>query len=130
VDKGTGLIALRDTVLGHDAATIAIGDGEADLPMFRAASRSFAPANIGPRRQAKLLGCRVASRRDQQGLLEIVRSIMKLDHENCERCREAEMFPHDTGDPFLSVLRAADRRWTANLARALLHRSAYKSFIR
>jgi hypothetical protein len=50
-------------VLGHD-----IGDGEADLPMFRAASRS-APANIGPRREAKLLGCR--SRRDEisRGLL-------------------------------------------------------------
>ena len=42
LDKGTGLSALRDWVMGPDAETIAIGDSEADLPMFRAATRSFA----------------------------------------------------------------------------------------
>ena len=34
LDKGTGLSALRDWVMGPDAETIAIGDSEADLPMF------------------------------------------------------------------------------------------------
>jgi hydroxymethylpyrimidine pyrophosphatase-like HAD family hydrolase len=48
VDKGTGLAALRDWVLAKDAETIAVGDGEPDLAMFRVAARSFAPANVGP----------------------------------------------------------------------------------
>lgn len=60
VDKGTGLAALRDRVLGPDAETIAVGDTEADLPMFRRATRSFAPAQISCRRQARLLGCTVS----------------------------------------------------------------------
>jgi hydroxymethylpyrimidine pyrophosphatase-like HAD family hydrolase len=41
VNKGSGLTALRDRVLGPDAETIAIGDTEADLPMFRSATRSL-----------------------------------------------------------------------------------------
>jgi hypothetical protein len=76
VDKGTGLVAIRDWILEKDAETIAIGDGEPDLAMFRVATRSFAPANIGPGRQARLLGCQIASSPGQQGLLEIVRTVL------------------------------------------------------
>ena len=47
VDKGTGLVALRDWVLAPDAETIAVGDEESDLAMFRVATRSFAPSNLG-----------------------------------------------------------------------------------
>ncbi len=78
VDKGTGLAALRDWVSAKDAETIVVGDDEPDLAMFRVATRSFAPANIGPRRQARLLGCQIVSCRDQQGLLEIVRKSYTL----------------------------------------------------
>jgi hypothetical protein len=56
-DKGAGLAALRDWVLGPAAETI----GEADLAMFKAATRSFAPANIGSRNAAQLLGCEIVS---------------------------------------------------------------------
>jgi hypothetical protein len=35
VNKGNGLLALRDRVLGDDAETIAVGDQEPDLTMFR-----------------------------------------------------------------------------------------------
>ncbi len=66
VDKGTGLLAFRDWVLGPEAHTIAVGDSEADLPMFGAATRSFAPATIGCRRAARLLGCEIVEERYQR----------------------------------------------------------------
>lgn len=75
VDKGTGLVAFRDWVLGPDADTVAVGDSGADLPMFAAATRSFAPANIDCRRAARLLGCEIVGERYQRGLLEIARRI-------------------------------------------------------
>jgi hydroxymethylpyrimidine pyrophosphatase-like HAD family hydrolase len=75
VDKGTGLIALRDWVLGPEAETIAVGDSDADLPMFKAATRNFAPANIGCRSAARLLGCEIVSERYQRGLLQIAQRI-------------------------------------------------------
>jgi hypothetical protein len=110
VDKGTGLAALRAWVLAKDAETIPVGDDEPDLAMFRVATRSFAPANIGPRRQARLLGCQIASCRDQRGPLEIVGKIIRADNGNCERCSQGEGFPRDDSDLFRSVLRAADQR--------------------
>ena len=54
--------------------------------MFRVATRSFAPANISCRRQARLLGCQIASHPYQRGLLEIVRKIVHPDGGHCERC--------------------------------------------
>jgi hydroxymethylpyrimidine pyrophosphatase-like HAD family hydrolase len=75
VDKGTGLAAFRDWALAPDATTIAVGDSEADLAMFKAAERSFAPANIGCRRAARLLGCEIVAEPCQRGLLQIARRI-------------------------------------------------------
>ena len=91
VDKGTGLVELRDWVLRRDSETIAVGDSEPDLAMFRRATRSFAPANIGCRRQARLLGCQIVSNHDQQGLLEIVRKVVHLNGDHCERCNEGNV---------------------------------------
>jgi hypothetical protein len=76
VDKGTGLVALRDWVLGPEAETIAVGDSEADLAMFKAATRSLAPANIGCRSAARLLGCEIVSEPYQRGLLQIAQRIV------------------------------------------------------
>ena len=130
VDKGTGLVALRDWALTKDAETIAIGDGVPDLAMFRVATRSFAPANVGPRRQARLLGCQIASRSYQEGLLEIVRKIVHPDDRNCERCSEGQRFPRNDNDLFLSLLQAADQKWTTNLLRAVFDPTAYRVFVR
>ena len=130
VDKGTGLVALRDLVLGRDVETIAVGDSEPDLAMFRQATRSFAPANIGCKRQARLLGCQIVPNHDQQGLLEIVRKIVHSDNDvHCERCNEGTGL-HSSDDLFLSVLDAADQRWAKNLLRAILHPTALKMFLR
>jgi hypothetical protein len=119
VDKGTGLSALRDWVLGADAETIAVGDQEPDLAAFRVATRSFAPANIGCAREARLLGCQIARHSYQRGLLEIARALACPDGRRPEQPIENKMPPGDPPDLFLDVLRAADRNWTTNLMNAL-----------
>jgi hydroxymethylpyrimidine pyrophosphatase-like HAD family hydrolase len=113
--KGSGLTALRDWVLGADAETVAVGDQEPDLWMFRAATRSFAPANIGPAREARLLGCKIAQRRFQNGLLEIARELTKAQGRQSGK-------PAANGDLVMNALAAADRSRAANLARALASR--------
>jgi hydroxymethylpyrimidine pyrophosphatase-like HAD family hydrolase len=126
-DKGAGLKALRDWALGPDAQTIAIGDTEADLPMFRAATRSFAPAQLSCRREARLLGCTVSRYRYQRGLLDIVRTI-------CGSGSDAT--PHgaigqsESEALFLELLRAADCRNVGPIFRALFDRATFGIFVR
>jgi hydroxymethylpyrimidine pyrophosphatase-like HAD family hydrolase len=126
-DKGTGLTALRDRVLGPDAETIAIGDTEADLPMFRAATRSFAPAQISCRRQARLLGCAVSRYRYQRGLLDIVRTLVdcRPGGDPIESANES-----DGETLFLDLLRAADHLNARALVRALFDRATFRIFVR
>lgn len=129
-DKGTGLVALRNWVLAKDAETIAVGDGEPDLAMFRVATRSFAPANVGPRRQARFLGCQISSYHDQQGLCDIVRKIIHSDGGRCPRCDYDEGNLRENADVFISILQSADQKWSTNLRKAVLNSSAFKFFIR
>jgi hydroxymethylpyrimidine pyrophosphatase-like HAD family hydrolase len=128
VDKGAGLLALRDWVLGGDAETVAIGDHEADLAMFRVATRSFAPSNIGCATKARLFGCRIARQTHQKGLLAI--ALAHRDGRRCERCAESEPGWVRSHDLFLQVLQAADRGWAANLLRALVDPAALRIFVR
>jgi hypothetical protein len=58
-----------------NSAALAVGDSEADLAMFKAATRSFAPANIGCSSAARLLGCEIVSEPYQRGLLQIAQRI-------------------------------------------------------
>ncbi len=126
-DKGTGLAALRDRVLGADAETIAIGDTEADLPMFRAATRSFAPAQISCRRQARLLGCAVSRYRYQRGLLDIVHTLCDCGPGGSpiEKANES-----DGETLFLDLLRAADHPHAGALVRAFFDRATFRIFVR
>lgn len=121
VNKGTGFSALRDWVLTDDAETIAVGDSEPDLAMFRVATRSFAPGNISCRRLARLLGCQIVSHHNQQGLLEIVHKIVHPDGGHCERCDHGGT-AHQSDWLFLSVLQAADQSWISNFLRTILYR--------
>jgi hydroxymethylpyrimidine pyrophosphatase-like HAD family hydrolase len=121
VDKGTGLSALRDWVLGPDAETIAVGDQEPDLAAFRVATRSFAPANIGCAREARLLGCRIARHSYQRGLLEIAQAIARRDGRQVDQPVKSKMPSDHSSDLFLDILRTADRKWTTNLVCALFH---------
>jgi len=128
-DKGTGLIALQDWVLTPDAETIAVGDDEPDLAMFRVATRSFAPANIGCRNQARLHGCKIVPHSFQRGLLDIVRGIVHPDGNQCEHCRRAETAAHRTDDLILAALQAADQSWSTNLRKALRDPAAIKMLL-
>ena len=129
-DKGTGLAAIRDWVLAEDAETIAVGDTEQDLPMFRMATRSFAPSNIGCRRQARLLGCRTVRYPYQRGLLEIVRKIIHSDKWHRAQYILGETPTRRDDDLFMAVLQAADQTWTTNLLRAMFNPAAFRIFIR
>jgi hydroxymethylpyrimidine pyrophosphatase-like HAD family hydrolase len=126
-DKGTGLSALRDRVLAPDAETIAIGDTETDLPMFRAATRSFAPAQISCRRKAQLLGCAVSRYRYQRGLLDIVRTLVDCGPGGglIEQVNES-----DSETLFLDLMRAADRPSARALVRAFFDRATFRIFMR
>jgi hydroxymethylpyrimidine pyrophosphatase-like HAD family hydrolase len=128
-DKGSGLTALRDWVLPN-AETIAVGDQEPDLAMFRVATRSFAPANIGCARQAQILGCRIARHADQRGLLEIARALAHPDGARCQHCAEGNTPAARAPDLFMDVLRAADRSRIANLFGTVLDRSRFRIFTR
>jgi len=130
VDKGTGLSALRDWVLGPHAETIAVGDSEADLPMFRAATRCFAPAQISCARQARLLGCQIARQPYQRGLLDIARSLAHPDGRRCERCVEGATTSLRGGGLFPELLQAADQTRAASLMRALVDPAAFRILVR
>jgi hydroxymethylpyrimidine pyrophosphatase-like HAD family hydrolase len=120
-DKGTGLTALRDWVLHADAETIAIGDSQADLPMFRVAQRCFAPAQIDCAPQALLLGCQIAQHSYQRGLLDIARHLVHPDGRQCDRCSDVRsLWPRN--NLFVDILQAADRSAWTTLMRAMLRR--------
>jgi hydroxymethylpyrimidine pyrophosphatase-like HAD family hydrolase/hypoxanthine phosphoribosyltransferase len=130
VDKGTGLSVLRDWVLRPDAETIAVGDSEGDLPMFRAATHSFAPANIDCVRGARLLGCQIVRHRYQRGLLEIVRSLVHPHGGSCEHCAEGKALRPGGPTLFLELLQAADESRARNLFRGLFDPAVFKIFVR
>ena len=129
-DKGTGLSALRAWVGLADAETLAVGDSEADLPMFGAATRCFAPAQIGCPTEAKRLGCRIAPHPFQRGLLSVVRSLIHPGGGRCRRCLSAERPWNPEGDLVLDLLRAADRKRSVALLAALLDPLGWRAFVR
>jgi len=126
VDKGKGLLALLELAEQPHLETVAIGDSEPDLPMFEVAARSCAPRHIGGRAVAQLLGCRVARRSYQPGLLEAVRFILHPDGRGCPRC-QAGATPVAEG-LLWDLLRAADRPAVASTLRALLDPMAWRTF--
>ncbi len=127
-DKGTGLTALRDWVIGPDAETIAIGDHLADLPMFRAATRSFAPVNIRSISQAKLVGCKIARHAYQRGLFDIACALVGIDPRRTERA--SDHAPPYECDLFLDALKAADQGVLRRLIRAVADPAAFGIFMR
>ncbi|HTD48252.1 MAG TPA: HAD hydrolase family protein [bacterium] len=131
VDKGKGLLALLDLAGRRGIETAAIGDGEPDLAMFRVAGRSFAPAHIPCRAAAKLLGCRIARRPYQMGLLESVRAMLHPDGGGCDRCRSGGRLRTGEADRLVwDLLKAADRGRPRLLLQALLDPMALRAFIR
>ena len=121
------MTALRNRVLGADTETIAVGDTEADLSMFREATRSFAPAQISCRGQARLLGCVASRYRYQRGLLDIAHMLVDggSGGDPIKATNES-----DGETLFLSLLQAADHLNVRALIRAFFDRDTFKIFVR
>lgn len=128
IDKGTGLSALLAQVGIAPGQTIAIGDSEPDLDMFRVAGRSFAPAHICCRAKALKQGCRIAGRPYQPGLLEIAQTIVHPDGSKCERCRATARSWRRSDDLFLQLLEVADHNRIPLLIRSMLDPMAIRAF--
>jgi hydroxymethylpyrimidine pyrophosphatase-like HAD family hydrolase len=128
-NKGVGLLALRDWVLGPDAETIAVGDSEADLSMFRVATHSFAPAQIGCARQARLLGCRISRQRYQRGLLDIARLLVRARSLQDRHEADDPMFGADRDSFFLELLQAADRPQAKSLVAAVFDPATWRHLV-
>ena len=124
-DKGRGLQALLELANKGRLDTIAVGDSEPDLPMFRAATRSHAPANISCRSTASLLQCQISDQAYQNGLLQIVRSILHPSGDRCKRCDIAANAAD--GDLFFQLLQVADQTRLKRLVRSLMDPFAFKS---
>jgi hypothetical protein len=97
--------------------------------MFRVAKRSFAPAQIGCALEAKMLGCRIADKPDQAGLLAIARTLVHPDGKRCPHCAACKRnWPR--GELFFDLLEAADQsRWSL-LFRALMDPKALRVFVK
>jgi hypothetical protein len=129
VDKGVGLAALL-THAGHPRIeTMAIGDSEPDIPMFHAAQRSFAPAQISCASLARLAGCQIARRSNQTGLLEIVRSLIHPRGGTCPKCQLPAPSLLGRDELFMRLLEAADGRRRFSLVRAMLDPRSYRVFV-
>jgi len=128
VDKGRGLRALLELAGHEDVDTIAIGDSEPDLAMFRVARRSFAPSHISGRAVARLLGCRITARSYQPGLLSAVRSIVHADGGRCAKCESCPQ-PADDG-LWWELMKTADRKPFESLLRALADPATLQTFVR
>jgi hydroxymethylpyrimidine pyrophosphatase-like HAD family hydrolase len=127
-DKGKGLLALLELTGQTALSTVAIGDSEADLPMFAVAQSSFAPGHISCRSHAKAVGCHIDRRSFQPGLLNIVRHLIHPEKESCDRCKLTEPRLSSHQNLVFRVLRHADESQTKRLLRAICDPMAISSF--
>jgi hydroxymethylpyrimidine pyrophosphatase-like HAD family hydrolase/hypoxanthine phosphoribosyltransferase len=129
-DKGKGLRSLLALVGLAGPDVIAVGDSEPDLAMFRVAGRSFAPGNVSCRREAELLGCRIAKSTYQPGLLEIAHKIIHPEGDACDHCRGVEAGWREDKSLFASLLSVADKRPLRLFLQNCLDPSLWKVFRR
>jgi hypothetical protein len=94
--------------------------------MFRVATRSFAPGNIGCASIARLIGCEIVPQRFQNGLLEIAHRLGALDKRGpvpSGALSGADQLMQD-------VFAAADTPWTRHMLRGLCDPKSIRTFIR
>src|SRR5207237_10474247 len=107
-DKGTGLLALLDWAGLENAMTFAVGDSGSDLAMFRVATRCFAPAQVSCRDEIKELKCQISDRAYQNGLLDIVHSLILPDGKRCRECDSCERLWVNGRHPLADFFKIAD----------------------
>jgi hydroxymethylpyrimidine pyrophosphatase-like HAD family hydrolase len=129
IDKGTGLQSLLAWLELTEREVVAIGDSEADLAMFRAAKRSFAPSQIRCREQARMCGCHIAGDSHQRGLLSIVRLLVHPEGGKCEHCRAADRMSAKRRDLVLDLLEQADKMGPGLILAALVDPAMLRVFV-
>jgi hydroxymethylpyrimidine pyrophosphatase-like HAD family hydrolase len=127
-DKGRGLLGLLQLAHQPTLSVLAIGDSEADLPMFAVATKSFAPSHLSGHKAAKGLGCRIADRPYQLGLLHIAQMLAHPEGDHCDHCGEAKLSLPKGDNLFLKLLGVADKNPTQLLLGALLDPEALEAF--
>ena len=130
VNKGTGLQAMVGYAGVANMETIAVGDSEPDLDMFRVANQSFAPSHIWCGDKAVKLGCKISSGSYQPGLLEIVRSIVHPDGKSCQHCQTLAQAWRKPNDLFSELLQVADRKRIPLLLQSMLDPMAVRAFVK
>lgn len=128
-DKGRGMVELLRLAGVEDAVTYAVGDSAPDLPMFRLATRSFAPGHISCGAAAQLLKCRIASRSWQPGLLECARAIVQSNGSSVQHdlSNASHLSPQESY--FLKLLEIADRSPMSSLIRSVFDPAAFRTFV-
>jgi hydroxymethylpyrimidine pyrophosphatase-like HAD family hydrolase len=130
LDKGTGLRSLLTCLAMPELEVVAIGDSQADLAMFRAAKRSFAPAQIQCREQARLCGCQIVDHSHQRGLLSVARFLTHPEGSHCEHCKAVDrLWPKGT-DLFLDLLEQADKKGPGVMLEAFVDPAVLRAFVR
>jgi hydroxymethylpyrimidine pyrophosphatase-like HAD family hydrolase len=128
-DKGKGLLGLLELTGQTALPTLAIGDSEADLPMFAVAKNSYAPGHISCRSHARAIGCHIDPQPFQPGLLNIIRHIVHPEKHGCERCRSADPPASATQNLLLRLLQHADENQLKRLLRAMCDPLVTSSFL-
>lgn len=127
-DKGKGMIALHNLVGRPNENTIAIGDSEPDLPMFRVAARSYAPGHISCKQAARALGCKFGHGTYQTGLLDIARRIVHSDGKRCSKCSACDALMSNSSDIFVEMLKVADCGKISSLVKSVFSPWALAAF--
>ena len=127
IDKGTGMIALLELLDCSKCDTIAIGDTEPDLSMFRVANRSYAPSHTNVRNDAIQIGCRVVNKPFQLGLLEIVRHIIHTDGGKAQLDEKPSFKQKEHNKILFDILSDVEKSKPRRLSEAIFNKNLFRA---
>jgi len=128
IDKGTGMIALLQLLDCSKCDTIAIGDTEPDLAMFRVANRSYAPSHTNVRSAAIQIGCHVVNKPFQLGLLEIVHHIIRTDGGKGSLDKKLSFKQKEHNKILFDILSDVEKSKPRRLSEAIFNKNLYRAF--
>ncbi|TDD94598.1 HAD hydrolase family protein [Flavobacterium cellulosilyticum] len=128
IDKGTGMIALLQLLDCSTCDTIAIGDTEPDLSMFRVANRSYAPSHTNVRSAAIQIGCHVVNKPFQKGLLEIVRHIIHTDGGKAQLDEKPSFKQKEHNKILFDILSDVEKSKPRRLSEAIFNKDLFGAF--
>jgi hypothetical protein len=128
VDKGRGLEALLEWIGSRIWERSPLATLNPTWPCSAWPKAALPRAQINCRSIARSLGCKIARRSYQPGLLEIVRSLAYPRGRACPICRSIDGAPPKRPDLLLELLQLADRKPLGLLLGALLDPMAMRNF--